>query len=94
MTNDIDAQVRNLLLKSDFGTLSTHSVDCHGYPFASIVPLGFDDFNRPILLLTFSVPFHEMARLVNRADPLLPVIFRVRSQQDANCVCSRNSCRE
>jgi len=52
MTNDIDAQVRSLLLKSDFGTLSTHSVDCPGYPFASIVPMGFDDFNRPILLLS------------------------------------------
>jgi len=52
MTNDIENKVRNLLLSSDCGTLSTHSVDCPGYPFASIVPVGFDDFNRPIILIS------------------------------------------
>jgi heme iron utilization protein len=52
MTNEITNQVRNLLLSSDYGTLSSHSADCPGYPFASIVPVGFDDFNRPIILIS------------------------------------------
>jgi len=39
-------------LSSDCGTLSTHSADCPGYPFASIVPVGFDEFNRPIILIS------------------------------------------
>lgn len=52
MPNDIEIQVRKLLLSSDYGTLSTHSVDCPGYPFASIVPVGFDEFNRPIILIS------------------------------------------
>jgi len=52
MANDIDTRVRKLLLGSDYGTLSTHSADCLGYPFASIVPVGFDDLNRPIVLIS------------------------------------------
>jgi len=52
MSYSIEAQVRSLLLKSDYGTLSTHSVDCPGYPFASVVPVGFDDHNRPVLLIS------------------------------------------
>lgn len=52
MTNSIEAQARSLLLKSDCGTLSTHSLDCPGYPFASVVPVGFDDYNRPVLLIS------------------------------------------
>jgi len=52
MINSIETRARNLLLKSDFGTLSTHSVDCPGYPFASVVPVGFDDHNRPLLLIS------------------------------------------
>lgn len=52
MTQNIEIKARSLLLKSDVGTLTTHSVDCSGYPFASIVPVGFDDFNRPIILIS------------------------------------------
>lgn len=52
MTLNIETKVRKLLLSSDVGTLSTHSADCLGYPFASIVPVGFDDFNRPIILIS------------------------------------------
>lgn len=52
MVENIGSKVRNLLLKSDYGTLSTHSADCPGYPFASIVPVGFDEFNRPIILIS------------------------------------------
>lgn len=52
MPNDIEIQVLKLLLSSDYGTLSTHSVDCPGYPFASIVPVGFDELNRPIILIS------------------------------------------
>jgi len=52
MTKAIETQVRSLLLSSDYGTLSTHSADCPGYPFASIVPVGFDDFYRPIILIS------------------------------------------
>jgi hypothetical protein len=43
---------RKVLLGQDAGALSTHSVDCPGYPFGSIVPIGFDENNRPILLIS------------------------------------------
>lgn len=52
MTTDLNQQARELLLGQDAGTLSTHSADCPGYPFGSLVPLGFDDFSRPIILIS------------------------------------------
>jgi putative heme iron utilization protein len=52
MTQNIETKARKLLLSSDVGTLSTHSADCLGYPFASIVPVSFDEFNRPIILIS------------------------------------------
>lgn len=45
-------QARHLLLAQDAGMLSTHSADCLGYPFGSLVPVVFDHCNRPILLLS------------------------------------------
>jgi len=52
MSIELIARVRNVLLGQDVGSLSTHSSDCPGYPFGSIVPVGFDDVNRPILLIS------------------------------------------
>lgn len=45
-------KARDVLLGQDTGTLSTHSSDCPGYPFGSIVPVGFDALNRPVLLIS------------------------------------------
>jgi len=45
-------RVRSVLLGQDVASLSTHSSDCPGYPFGSIVPVGFDDINRPVLLIS------------------------------------------
>lgn len=52
MAVDLIKRVRGLLLAQDVGTLSTHSADCPGYPFGSLVPVAFDDVNRPVLLLS------------------------------------------
>ena len=50
-TSALDA-ARNLLLGQRYATLSTHSLDCAGYPFGSLVPYvsGYD--NKPILLIS------------------------------------------
>jgi len=52
MSIELIARVRNVLLGQDVGSLSTHSSDCSGYPFGSVVPVGFDDVNRPVLLIS------------------------------------------
>lgn len=52
MTANVIKQARDVLLGQDVGSLSTHSSDCPGYPFGSIVPVGLDNFNRPILLIS------------------------------------------
>jgi len=52
MSIELITRVRRVLLGQDVGSLSTHSSDCPGYPFGSIVPVGFDDVNRPVLLIS------------------------------------------
>lgn len=52
MTLAATNQARQVLLSQDAATLSTHSADCPGYPFGSLVPLGFDDCYRPVLLIS------------------------------------------
>lgn len=45
-------QARNVLLGQDVGVLSTHSADCPGYPFGSLLPLSFDYSYRPVVLIS------------------------------------------
>lgn len=52
MTTAAEKLTREVLLRQDVGTLSTHSLDCPGYPFGSIVPVGYDALNRPVLLIS------------------------------------------
>lgn len=52
MTTAAEKLTREVLLGQDVGTLSTHSLDCPGYPFGSIVPVGYDALNRPVLLIS------------------------------------------
>lgn len=52
MTDATEKRAREILLGQDVGALSTHSSDCPGYPFGSIVPIGFDGFSRPVLLIS------------------------------------------
>lgn len=52
MMSDLIERVRELMLGQDVGVLSTHSADCPGYPFGSVVPIGFDDVYRPVLLIS------------------------------------------
>lgn len=48
----VGAEARELLLSSQEGILSTHSVDCPGYPFGSVVSFSFDTAGRPVILIS------------------------------------------
>lgn len=53
--SDADTQAyaaRQLLAGSFHGMLSTHSLDCAGYPFGSVVPYVLDQDGLPLLLLS------------------------------------------
>lgn len=45
-------EARALLLSSHEGILSTHSVDCPGYPFGSVAPFSVDPTGRPVILIS------------------------------------------
>jgi len=52
MSESVEEKARKLLLAPTAGLLSTHSQDCPGFPFGSIVPLGFDYSYRPVVLIS------------------------------------------
>lgn len=52
MSQEAVLKSRKILLNQYYGVLSTHSVDCEGYPFGSILPFCPDFNNRPIILIS------------------------------------------
>lgn len=49
---DNNKDARDLLRGAAYAMLSTHSQDVPGYPFGSVVPLGFDACGQPMLLIS------------------------------------------
>ncbi|MBT3583641.1 MAG: hypothetical protein HN509_01935 [Halobacteriovoraceae bacterium] len=50
--NEKTQTAAELLNKVGYGILSTHSLDCPGYPFGSLTPYALDGKNYPILLVS------------------------------------------
>ena len=46
------AEARTLLLRGNFGVLSTISVDVPGYPFGSVVPYCLDGKGNPVIYIS------------------------------------------
>ncbi len=52
MTSTAPEIAGELLLAQCHGVLSTHSLDCPGYPFGSLVPYALDQSGKPVLLIS------------------------------------------
>lgn len=64
----VTAEARALLLSSHEGILSTHSVDCPGYPFGSAAPFSVDPSGCPVILISELAQHTKNLRVDGRAS--------------------------